>query len=328
MSHGGRHLSLASFEDYMRSGVTIDHPIDGEPRVTLIIDPVSPVVGLRAARHPKEEPPRLDLAHARVVTGLGEHGRYFELRITEPHLILDAYPVLCSIADRMQLGGQRFGAAIRDTLDPLERLLQRQPPLSRAREIGLCGELLLFIGLCGVVGAESALAAWHGPHGEEHDFVFDEFDVSVKTTSNERRTHWVDSLTQLQATDQRPLWLVSHQITEAGAGGWRLADLVAAARQAVSTAGLTQKLNRLLAGVGWTDVLSEMEARRWRRRFPSFGYLVDDKFPHLTAARLADAGIDTIRVPEVRYRLDLTDQPPGSSVPTILAGVIDTEVTA
>lgn len=327
MNRKSRHLSITSFQDYLRTGVTIEHPIDGEPRVTIVIDPVSPAIGLRVPRQGNDEPPRLDLTHARVVSGLGQRGRYFELRIVERHLLLEAYPVLCSIADRMQLRGQKFAAAIRDTLDPLERLLQRQPPLSLAQEIGLCGELIVFIGLCDAAGPEKALDAWHGPHGGEHDFVLDDFDVSVKTTSNERRTHWIDSLTQLEPTGQRPLWLVSHQLTEAGAGGWRLADLVTAARQAVSDAGLAGELDRMLAGVGWTDVLADVDARRWRRRFQSSTYGVDDDFPHLTAARLMEAGISTLRVPEVHYRLDLTDQPADDAVPMMLRDAVSTEVT-
>ncbi|QDY11142.1 PD-(D/E)XK motif protein [Micromonospora sp. HM134] len=324
----GRHLSPASFEQYLRSGVMIEHPVDGEPRVTLLINPGAPMIGLRAPRGLYEALPQVRLEHVSVVPGHGVEGRYLEIHITNPQLFGDAYPVLCAIADRVQLQRMGFSAAVSDTLHVLEQLLQRGQALTRERELGLCGELLLFIGFCRLVGVEKALAAWRGPNAEEHDFGIDGFDIEVKTTAAERRIHWVESLTQLTETGHRPLFLASHQLTEAGPDdGWRLGDMVAAVRRQATLAGLRQDLDRRLGKAGWTDPFADMCRTRWRRRFPSIAYAVDKNFPRLTPDMLDAVRVDLTRLTDVRYRVDLTGQPAAAPTPTLLAQAISAEVT-
>jgi hypothetical protein len=156
----------------------------------------------------------------------------------------------------------------------------------------------------------------------------DGFDVEVKTTAAERRTHWIESLTQLTATGDRPLFLASHQLTEAGPGdGWRLGDLVAAARREAAPAGLRDDLERRLARAGWTDPLTDLCRTRWRRRFPSTAYLVDQGFPRLTPGVLTAGGVDLTRLTDVRYRVDLTGEPIAAPTPTLLTQALSMEVT-
>jgi hypothetical protein len=321
-------MSLAGFQGYLRSGVAIEHPIDGDPRLILSIDPSRPAIGLRSPRGSDEVPPRIGLEHLRVVTARGVDGPFLELQVIEPRLFSDAYPVLCAIADRIQVQRLSFSAAVSDTLHLLGRLLRRDQILSRERELGLYGELLLLLGLCRLVDSETAVSAWRGPEAEEHDFGLAGMDIEVKTTSSERRTHWIGSLTQLQPTADRPLWLVSHQLTEAGPDdGWRLADLVAAARRAVGSGGQLHELNCRLVAAGWVDPFAEACRTRWRRRFRSAAYAVNGDFPSLTADMLSGAGISRARLTDVRYRIDLTGQPSGGPVPELLTDAITTEVT-
>ncbi|MBM0274512.1 PD-(D/E)XK motif protein [Micromonospora tarensis] len=324
----GRHLTPASFEQYLRSGVNIEHPIDGKPWVTLLINPGGPMIGLRAPRGTHEVPPRVRLENVSAAAGHGTEGQYLEIRVTDPQLFSDAYPVLCAIADRIQVQGMGFTSAVSDTLNVLGQLLQPRRALPRERELGLCGELLTFIGLCRHVGAAKALAAWRGPTAAEHDFGIDGFDVEAKTTAAERRTHWVGSLTQLTGTGHRPLFLASHQLTEAGPDdGWRLGELVAVARREVAPTGLRQDLDRRLTSAGWIDPFTDMCRTRWRRRFPSTAYLVDQTFPRLTPNMLTDIGVNSARMTDVRYRIDLTGLPAASPTPILLAQAISAEVT-
>ena len=57
--------------------------------------------------------------------------------------------------------------------------------------------------------------SWRGPIGEEHDFGMSAPDVEVKTTLGERREHWISTATQLVPTGDRPLYLLSIQLTSA-----------------------------------------------------------------------------------------------------------------
>ncbi|MGC4761397.1 PD-(D/E)XK motif protein [Micromonospora sp. DT46] len=307
--------------------MAIEQPIDGEPQLVLTIDPDVPALALRAPRRLHEVPLKTNLEYVRVISGQCASGPFLQVRVTDSRLFLDAYPVLCSIADRVQLQGLTFTAAVSDTLRSLGKLLARDEALPREHEIGLIGELLTLLGLSNRVGAELAVAAWRGPHGEEHDFGVSGFDVEVKTASTETRVHWIRSLTQLQPNADRPLWLVSHQLTEASPDdGWRLGDLVAAARRAASGANVRDELDCLLAASGWADPFAEICRTRWRRRFPSAAYLVAGDFPALTLAALQTSNVNLSSISDVRYRIDLTGRMVGPSVPALLAEAIDFEV--
>ncbi len=132
--------------------------------------------------------------------------RHVQLEVKDPDLFTDAYPVLCAVADRVQLDGQTIGTAISSTLRQLGHLLRAEDALSREAETGLVGELALLTGMIGVYGPADAVKTWRGGHGEEHDFGLPGVDLEVKTTISERRVHWVSSLTQLVPTGDRPLF--------------------------------------------------------------------------------------------------------------------------
>jgi hypothetical protein len=322
-----RHLSLGGFAEYLRRGVPMRHAIDGTPRLILVIEPGAPAIALRGPIGERGPRPS-GLQHVRTLTAQEAGERFLEVRVTDPALFADAYAMFCSIADRAQLHGVPFGHAITDTLRLFGVLLQRHGILSRERELGLSGELLTLIGLCGILGPETAVAAWRGPHGEEHDFGLTDIDLEAKTTASERRAHWIDSLTQLEPTGSRPLWLVSHQLTEAGADkGWSLPDLVAAAREAVGEQDARVGLEERLAAAGWADALADRHSTRWRRRFASSGFLVGGDFPRLTSGTLAGAGAETSKIVEVRYRVDLTDYVSKAPLPPKIANAIAAEVS-
>ncbi|SNT45820.1 Putative PD-(D/E)XK family member [Asanoa hainanensis] len=322
-----RHLSLAGFRDYLSSGVSIAHPIDGEPPLLLIIDPHVPALTLRGPLQDGVAVPSINTENISV-SKWARGPNQLQLVITDAELFLDAYPLLCAIADRVQLGGHDFAAAIAETVKSLRSLLQRGRTLSRHRELGLCGELLVLLGACRHLGPDEAIAGWRGPHSEEHDFSVAGMDVEVKTTATERRAHWIDSLTQLDANEGTSLWVVSHQLTEAGPhDGWRLPDLVDAARQAFAGTSALTALNDRLSAAGWSQPFAEMCITRWRRRSPSKAFRVTGGFPRLTSAQLTQLDYDRSRLVAVSYRIDLSAQRPGDVVPALLSDIMATEVT-
>ena len=144
---GERHLSLDSFEEYLRHGIPIEHPIRGEPRLLLLIDPQHSEIGLRVPCGPTDEPQDTSLEHVEVRAVHRAEGRNLEVVVTDSRLFLDAYPILCGVADRVQLQGLSFNSALADTIRLLGRLLERSDALRTETEIGLLGELLLFLGL-------------------------------------------------------------------------------------------------------------------------------------------------------------------------------------
>ncbi|GAA1774299.1 PD-(D/E)XK motif protein [Luedemannella helvata] len=304
-----RHLSADSFAGYLRSRSPIEHPIFGNPRLFLFIDPQRGRVGLRGPAAPNETAPPSGLEHLSIHTVHHDGERMIEIAVTESRLFEDAYPVLRSIADRVQLDGLRVSDATVETMARLGHLLRPEEGLSRQVETGLLGELCLLAGLTTASDATTALASWRGGHAEEHDFGLLDFDVEVKTTASERRAHRISPLTQLVPTGTRPLWLVSFQVTLAGTGGTTLGDLVSRVRQLISGATDRRRLDELLYATGWRDRYARTCEHRWRLRTEPATFAVSGTFPHLSPAMLDSLGVDPAHITDVTYRLELTGRP-------------------
>ncbi|MGW5703483.1 PD-(D/E)XK motif protein [Amycolatopsis japonica] len=313
-----RHPSVETFDRYVASRAPYDLPVKGQPEAFLFIVPSKPEIGLRVRVDLDAEAPDTGLHN--ILTRIAVHDGipFFEVAITSSALFRDAYPLLCSMADRIQIGGLAPSEALWATLDKMTALLLAPDTLSREREVGLFGELLVVGGLAGPLGAAKAVEAWRGGT-EEHDFGLDAQDVEVKTTTGERRRHWIESLTQLERTGDRPLWLVSHQLTTAGVDrGRTLSDLIDTIRSQIGPGPARSGFERKLADAGWHDDHREQLRTRWTRRFASQAYPVDETFPRLTEGGLRNSGIRLAAIPEVRYRVDLTDLTTTADIPEMI----------
>jgi hypothetical protein len=315
-----RHLSPASFARYLQSSAPIEHPIPGEPRLVLFIDPTKSRIGLRGPARPNEHPSPSGLQRLTVQVVYRDGGRMIEVAVTDPRLFEDAFPVLCAVADRVQLAGRPMGVALTETLRRLGHLLSPEDDLPRDVEISLLGELCTLAGIARAIDAPTALSAWRGAAGEEHDFGLELGDLEVKSTTSERRAHWISSLTQLVPTAPRPLWLMSFQVTSAGTGGTTLARLVARVRDLFTDESSRRSFDEQLHMVGWQSRhASKGEHRRWRLRSPPCLYEVTASFPRLTPDMLSSAGVALQHITDVNYRLDLTDLPAATPSPPLSA---------
>ncbi|GAA4411468.1 PD-(D/E)XK motif protein [Actinokineospora soli] len=301
-----RHTSPEGFDRFLASGVPVVLPIRGVPESFVFIEPLKPELGLRVEVQAGTPTPETGLRNINARTARRGDKLFLEVVVTAPTLFRDAYPVLCSMADRVQVDGLSPVAALRATLDKMSALLVAPDSMSREREIGLFGELVVLGGLLAAVGPDAAVAAWRGGLAEEHDFGLPTSDIEVKTTSSERRAHWIESLTQLVPTGDRPLWVVSHQITPAGAGDGRtLPEAVDALRETLGHGDPRTRFEQSLIGSGWRDEDRERLTTRWTRRTESRAFRVTDDFPRLTPEGLRTGGVPLDRIPDVRYRIDL-----------------------
>lgn len=316
-------MSVLGFEEFLRRKVPISIPIAGEPPLTFFIDPTRPAIGIRAPKLSGGAAPDTDLENIHVNELYRDGDRYFEISVTRQQLFVDAYPVLLAIADRIQLDNQPLTTALVDTVRALGHLLERRAALSVEKELGLYGELLMLSGLIRQVGSNEAIDAWRGPDREEHDFGLRGIDLEVKTTASERRSHWIGSLTQLSPVENRPLWLVSYQLTRSGPDDGRtLPSLINNIRDQLSNTADLQAFERSLQNAGWHDSY-EATCSRWRERSAPAPFAVVDDFPRLTHDLLAGINVDLTRLIDVRYRLDLSGVRNSKTVPPFLSAALN-----
>jgi hypothetical protein len=234
-SPSGRHLQREGLEEYLNAGSPAIVVIDGEPSAQLVIEPLDRRLSLRILAPSGEPPDLVGYRHLATDTVTIDGHRWVELSISGDENLLDAYPVLCAVADRVQQDQTPFATAVLDAIASYQQILRSLRRLGDEQETGLYGELLVLEHLLDVIGADHAIAAWRGPSREEHDFGLASSDLEIKTTMSEVRHHWIRGVTQLQPTPDRTLWLVSIQLTAAGDGGRSLPELVNDIRGSLTT---------------------------------------------------------------------------------------------
>lgn len=222
----------------------------------------------------------------------------------------DAAASLAQAVVRSLDAGSSYSTALTRALEDFRDLLRRKRRMSESQETGLYGELLLLDHLIDTSGARAAVDSWVGPASEEHDFALAGYDVEVKTTTTEARKHVIHGAAQLVPRPDVPLWLLSIQLTRAGGGpGRSLARLV---HDVVARLGSQAPLaRRKLADIGWreedADLYSERQALRSVPRCCS----VDDEFPAITPAVLADGVANASLISDVTYTVDVGALPYG-----------------
>ncbi|MBH0116996.1 PD-(D/E)XK motif protein [Salinibacterium sp. NG253] len=283
--------------------------IAAEPETYLIVTPGTDQLTLQTTAVTTAAPDVTSLRHIGyelVKNPAG--GNWHELTVHALEDRFASYQVLAVIAELLR-SGVKFHDAVPVAVGALREILARRTKLSEEQQIGLFGELLVLEhGLA--TASEETLEAWLGIENEEHDFVFRDFDLEVKTTRSEGRVHTINSLTQLEAAPSRPLSLVSIQLTGGGsaAEGRSLTDIVADIRRATDERwhrGIDEKL----AKAGWHDEDADLYPTRWLYRSRPRAYQVDDLFPALTPSTVVENVPSPQLIVSVRYQVDVTQLP-------------------
>ena len=300
-----RHLATQILLEHVAAGIEIAYPFPGTPAVVLRIEGAVPRLTLRIESDDPAPVALNTLQHVRVSSISTEETQFLTVAVSGSELVLDGHAMLCAIADRVQLEHRRPGEAIVETVTQWRSVLAARSRMSNEGEIGLFGELLALESLHAAIGS-AAVDAWRGTENEEHDFGLNEIDVEIKTTAGERRTHWISGVRQLLPSVDRPLALVSVQVTRGGMTGRTLAELVDALRSAVDD--VTQ-FDAKLARIGWEDAAADLYIERWALRSHPAAFEISGDFPRLTPALLSTLPVDDESLVDVRYRIDLDGRP-------------------
>lgn len=307
-SNVDRHLPLTVFESYIDEGVPgafVVEGVDGTPQIRFQIAPIEHTISMLVAVTDNVDGPDV-LERANVDYRLQNYAgvMWHRLDVKYEDNLAEIYPILCSVADRIQVQNETFTCAVDATFTGVEQILAGRGGLPKEKRVGLFGELVVLHSLATATSVVKAFEAWRGADNEEHDFGLASTDLEVKTTRSEERVHWIGSLTQLRASENRLLHLLSIQITAAGVEpGLSLAEIVSATR---GLPGIpVADLNKSLRDYGYFDVHADLYSQKWRLRSSPAFYLVDDQFPALTRERLVYAVPNADRIVELRYRINV-----------------------
>lgn len=316
MSEVGRHLATEIFREHLGARVPIAYPYVGPPPATLVIDGSEPSLTLQVDTDDAVPGGANALKHVRVAERRRDGVRRLSVTVTGVDLMSDGHAMLCAIVDRIQIDGMAPAEAIRETLEQWRSVLAVRGRLSPEAEVGLFGELMMLEAFVHVLG-EDALDAWRGAQREEHDFGLADIDIEIKTTSTERRAHWISSLTQLRPTPGRPLMLISLQITRGGQSGSTLGELVHGLKTRFSA---VDTLMGHLDASEWDDEVADLFVERWILRTTPAVFRVVDGFPAITPEGLETLGVDKA-ITEVHYRLDLEGREPDPAAGALAAAL-------
>ena len=296
------------FRPLMDEGVPLNLAIPGTIGARLFYDPAGRL-GLRVAASgpatlPTDIPPAITAM--RVLEG---GSPAIEVSSSSVELFPQVYFLLTLLADEVQLGGSSAAVALAEGLAAFRRLVHVKPVLSESAQLGLFGELwLLEQGVLSL--GPRTLDTWVGPLGQPHDFRLGAADVEVKTTSGDRRSHLIASLTQLLPSPGRPLYVLSlgFQPAPAVPSASTLRDVIVRLRVHFEPAPVAlARFERLLALAGWREETPDAQLSRFLLRLPPRLVLVDETCPRVTPSMI-DGALGTAlacRVLEVRYRIDL-----------------------
>jgi hypothetical protein len=220
------------------------------------------------------------------------------------HTPIEVYQFACDVIDRVQLLKESLATAAGVVLCGMKMLLRQLSKLSREDEVGLFGELIVLQYFGSQGSLDEAVNAWRGPDREEHDFVLTHEDIEVKTTTSEQRVHRISSISQLSAVGDRPLSLISIQITpKDGDESLSLGDLVSCLLEAP---GMNQPvfLDKL-EHAGYFIADGDLYPTQWALRTPLQEYAVAGSFPRLAASDLERFGEVAARISDFTYRINV-----------------------
>lgn len=294
-------LTKSSFEDYLRDQRLKALPVDGIEGAKILIDPLNMRVVLEVTC---SSIPDLTLSERLSWTTLSQHEDAFhgELSVWAGQQMFEAYLLVADIAAELSEIGD-MQAALEAATSGFSELLETDHILSQEKQIGLAGELVVIKNLLDL-GKGHAVDFWMGPDGSEHDFKFREFDLEVKTTVSERRSHRIGNLSQLTPSRNRPLFLASIQLTRTtNQLGFNLSELI----KTVQMTGLSgqDKFFEKLERSGWKREHAHLYSSRFELRSEALVFEVDSNFPRLDAENLNLAENLGSRISDVSYRVEL-----------------------
>lgn len=313
------HYTPDTLEEFFKAKVVTTSTLSVSPYCSLRIDPLNEQIQLHVeADGPVPDLSQFERLEFDVIELVGKEGDWFEFSVDAEGMHYEAYSIIEAVVDGMN-DGLSFKASTESALASFKDLLGSRKKMSSEQQAGLVGELLLLESTIDSMGPQAAITGWVGPQNSEHDFVFPNFDAEVKTTKSEARIHVIGSASQLAISQGRPLYLVSIQLTSAGAAADAFSLPEVVERLRIQLAGFESEFDAEIRKVGWRYEDIDLYKTKYVFRSSPRAYLVDDDFPAITNERIAAVIPQADLIREIIYRVDVTKMDPANAPDPIAA---------
>jgi hypothetical protein len=217
------------------------------------------ILGLRVGQRPpsiKVKSSAFDTYPVRLPDG----GWMILVRLTDP-TVRDVFDVLAfdlAVEIDRVVSGDSVAATLERRVRSWERLFQRTETglLSRSSIVGLIGELLFLRTLQRHpdAGPRTAIDAWQGPCGADHDYSLPENEVEVKCIRSESDTIHISSLGQLASARELQLRVYRYRVaTPSDPKAIQLNRLVESCSEGFEAPNLLALFRERLLAVGYVE---------------------------------------------------------------------------
>lgn len=295
-------LTQENLEIYIQGGQAYKWHLSTEPSIDLVVDIPRKSLKISGA-HDGTNIDTDRMRHCSFRVNVAPDGQaLFELTISPVEDWYTYYSFIEMVVKRL-VEGQPQARAVAESIDIWNSLVSTKPALGQDQEVGLIGELLFLEFLLSHNGPMS-LNNWTGPEREEHDFKFGDYDVEVKTTTQEARSHVIGSISQLKESPNKELFLLSNQLTKTGASGVTLSEIVDRINSTLTFEASTIFRDKLKKSKYLFED-APLYKMTWEVRTSPAFFFVDESFPRLLNSNLGLTPENLGRVSDVSYRINL-----------------------
>jgi len=307
-----RHITWQNFRDnFIKRNDPGVHKLPGSPVIELYTAANSSYLAIRIFQKKRPDLPKLPFRQLSLSIIADDDDWIIELSVSDRDFYESFYSLMVYIADQIQLNRIGASVAIAQAIEKFAKLIQINPLMTEEYIIGVWGELYILKKLINNFGTQ-VVSMWLGPEKEDHDFrLTDNVELEIKTTRSSKRTHIINSLSQLQPSPDHLLYLVSIQIASgSGDESSSLTDSINEIKEILNTD--TSALNNFkdaLKKLDYDERLSEFYDHKYQLRTEPTLVPVDEKFPRITGQMIVQTlGQDLAsRLDDIQYRIDVSE---------------------
>lgn len=304
-----RHHTWEQFEkEFVNQPVSARYSPSGSPELFIFSDSEQGRIGIEIALKGAGDIKPIPLKSLALDLKFNNSKYAANFWISTAELFEQFYSLATHIADLVQLQGVPVQLAIEEAIEKIKALLAAESLLGDEKVVGLWGELWLLNQLIDLRGG-SVVDNWKGATKAIHDFQFEDIELEVKTTRNEKRKHIISSLTQLNPSPEFNLYICSIQIEASSDQGSSLPEMIRIVENKLSgNAAALKKLCDKLKLAAYSPADAPYYTVKYYLRSEPALVSVDSGLPRISPELLERRfGSDgSVRIDTVNYRLDLT----------------------